>query len=41
MLLRGAEECFLKLFSMEIAVVNEKPLQILAAAGRHLSIELR
>ncbi|XP_074573683.1 sister chromatid cohesion protein PDS5 homolog B [Curcuma longa] len=41
MLVRGAEECLLKLFSMDTAMNNEKALQILSTAGQHISVELR
>ncbi|CAL9070064.1 unnamed protein product [Musa banksii] len=39
-LLRGGEDCLLKLFSMNATLLNEKSLQILAIAGRHVSIAL-
>ncbi|XP_042393819.1 sister chromatid cohesion protein PDS5 homolog A-A-like isoform X1 [Zingiber officinale] len=41
MLIRGAEEFLLKLFSMGTAMYNEKALQILSTAGQHISVELR
>ncbi|KAG6507208.1 hypothetical protein ZIOFF_032549 [Zingiber officinale] len=40
MLIRGAEEFLLKLFSMGTAMYNEKALQILSTAGQHISVEL-
>ncbi|XP_064947401.1 sister chromatid cohesion protein PDS5 homolog B-like isoform X1 [Musa acuminata AAA Group] len=39
-LLRGGEDCLLKLFSMNATLLNEKSLQILSIAGRHVSIAL-
>ncbi|WOL16058.1 sister chromatid cohesion protein [Canna indica] len=40
MLLKGAEECLLKLCTMKSTSLNEKSIQILSSVGRHVSLAL-